>query len=292
MIVVTGATGQLGWLVVERLLARVPAERIGVSVRDPERARELQRRGVRVRRGDFADPASLAHAFEGASKVLVVSIDSTGDTAVRQHRAAIEAAANAGAERVLYTSHMGASPTSPFPPMPDHAAAEAALRDTGVPFTALRNGYYASTIPMLIGPALRTGELVAPADGPVAWTGHADLADVTALALTEEKILGGVTPPLTGPEAVDLAGVAAIASRVTGRPIRRVVVSDADYRAGLLAGGLPEQLADLLVGMFAASRRGDFAPAGPTLAELLGRPATPLADLLAATLTDRSASAS
>jgi uncharacterized protein YbjT (DUF2867 family) len=280
VIVVTGANGQLGRAVVEGLLARLPAEEIGVSVREPARAADL---GVRVRQGDFSDPAGLAHAFEGASKVLVVSTDSSGETAVRQHRTAVEAAAKAGVERVLYTSHMGANPSSPFPPMPDHAATEAALRDSGVPFTALRNGFYATTVPMLLAGALESGELAAPADGPVAWTTHADLAAAAVLALTEDG-LDGLTPPLTGPEAVDLAGVADIVTKLTGRTVRRVVVSDADYRAGLLAHGLPEWQADLLVGMFVASRQGEFAPADPTLARLLGRPPESLADFLKAVL--------
>lgn len=284
MIIVTGANGELGRAVVERLLERVPAQEIGVSVRDPERSRGLADRGVRVRRGDFADPASLAHAFEDAAKVLVVSTDGTGETAVRHHRTAIEAAAKAGAGRVLYTSHMGANPSSSFPPMPDHAAAETALADSGVAFTALRNGFYASSAVLLLGAAVETGELVAPEDGPVAWTARADLAEAAALALTEDG-LDGVTPALTGSEAVDLAGIAAIAARLSGRPVRRVVVSDADYRAGLLARGLPEPAADLLVGLFAASRQGEFAPAGPALARLLGRPTIPVADVLKSALT-------
>ncbi|HYZ57805.1 MAG TPA: NAD(P)H-binding protein [Streptosporangiaceae bacterium] len=284
MIIVTGANGQLGRAVTERLLERIPAGQIGVSVRDPEKARGLGEQGVRVRQGDFTDPASLAHAFEGASKVLIVSTDSTGEAAVRRHCTAIEAAAAAGAKRILYTSHMGSNPSSPFAPMPDHAAAEAALRDCGVPFTALRNGFYASSAVMLLGAAVETGELVAPEDGPIAWTAHSDLAEAAALALAEEG-LDGVTPPLTGSEVIDMAGVAAIATQLTGRPIRRIVVSDADYRAGLLAHGLPEPAADMLVGLFAASRQGQFAPAGPALARLLGRPTMTLADILKATIT-------
>ncbi|WP_051022543.1 NAD(P)H-binding protein [Nocardia pneumoniae] len=284
MIIVTGANGKLGRAVTERLLERVPAARIGVSVRVPDGARDLEDRGVRVRRGDFADPAGLAHAFEGASKVLVVSTDSTGETAVRHHRVAIEAAVAAGAARVVYTSHMGANPSSPFAPMPDHAATEAALRECGVAFTALRNGFYAASAAMLLGAALHTGELTAPEDGPVAWTAHADLAEAAALALTEDE-LDGMTPALTGSEAIDLTGVAAIAARLTGRPIRRVVVTEAEYRASLLARGLPESAADLLLGLFAASRLGHFASTDSTLARLLGRPPVPLADILRATVT-------
>jgi NAD(P)H dehydrogenase (quinone) len=283
MIVVSGATGQLGSAVVAGLLDRVPAEQVGVSVRDPEKAAGLARRGVRVRRGDFADPGSLAAAFEDATRVLVVSTDGTGDTAVRHHTTAIEAAAAAGAERVVYTSQMGANPASPFPPMPDHAATEAALMATGIPFTSLRNGYYAASALLFLGDAVQTGELVLPADGPVAWTTHADLAEAAVHALTADD-LDGITPPLTGDEAVDMAGVAAVASQVTGRPIQRVVVSDDDYRDRLRARGLPERLTDLLTGMFAASRQGHFATTDPTLRRVLGRPATPLVDALKALL--------
>ncbi|MFC8963990.1 NAD(P)H-binding protein [Streptomyces sp. NPDC057094] len=286
MIVVTGANGQLGRLVVEKLLDRVPAQEIGVSVREPERARAFAERGVRVRRGDFTDAASLLHAFEDATKVLVVSADAVGDTAVKGHRTAIEAAAAAGAKRVLYTSHMGADPSSPFPPMPDHAATERDLQRSGIPFTSLRNGFYATSAAMLLGAAVETGELRAPEDGPVAWTAHTDLAEAAALALVgETDELDGFTPALTAAESVDMAGIAEIASRISGRTIRRVVVSDADYRAGLLGHGVPEPAADLLVGLFAASRRGAFAPADPALARLLGRPTVPVEDVLRSAVT-------
>jgi NAD(P)H dehydrogenase (quinone) len=239
---------------------------------------------VRVRRGDFTDPDGLAHAFEGASQVLIVSANCVGDESVRQHRAAIAAAVAAGARRVLYTSHMGSSPTSPFPPMPDHAATEDALRQAGVPFTSLRNGFYASTVPLLLRGALETGELRLPEDGPIAWTAHADLADVAAIALTDGG-LDGVSPPLTALEAPDMAEVAAIAGHLAGRELRRVVVSDADYRATLVGHGVPGPAADMLVGMFAASRRGDFAAADPTLSHLLDRPPTSLPEYLGGQLS-------
>ncbi len=284
MIVVTGANGQLGKGVVDQLLARVPAERIAVSVRDPEGAKELAERGVRVRRGDFDDPATLADAFEGAEQILLVSAASTGDTALRQHRAAIAAAHDSGARRVLYTSHMGANPASPFAPMPDHAETEAVLGAAGVPFTSLRNGFYAATTVMLLGSALQTGELVAPEDGPVSWTAHGDLAEAAAIVLAEEGRFDGVTPALTGAEALDLADVAALASAVTGRTVKRVTVSDEEYRAGLVSHGVPEGQAELLVGLFRASRAGEFAEVSPVLGELLGRAPVSVRGVLAAAL--------
>jgi NAD(P)H dehydrogenase (quinone) len=280
MIIVTGANGQLGRETVERLLDRVPADRIGVSVRAPDKAQELRERGIRVRRGDFAEPAGLAHAFEGAEQVLIVSTDSTGDSAVAGHRAAISAAVTAGARRVLYTSHMGAGPASLFEPMVDHAATEEAMRDAGVAYTALRNGFYATSAVMMLGDAVRTGRLIAPQDGPVSWTAHADLAEAAALVLADEGRFDGPSPALTGAESLDLADIAALASDIAGRPVERVVVPDEEYRAGLVAHGVPAARADLLVGLFEAARQGEFAAVDPALASLTGHAPTPLRDVL------------
>ena len=279
MIVVTGATGLLGRDVVDRLLARIPAAEIGVGVRDPERVTDLRERGVRVRRSDFDDPASLAHSFAGADQVLLVSAPRIGEPALRAHRTAIDAAVAAGVQRILYTSHMAAAPTSLFAPMPGHAATERLLQESGVAFTALRNGFYASTVPRLLGAAVETGELVAPEDGPVSWTAHADLAEAAVVALTGAR-LDGVTPGLTAGEAIDLDGAARIVSELAGRPIRRVVVSDDRYRESLVGHGAPAERADMLIGMFRAARAGEFAAVDPTLERLLGRRPTALREVL------------
>lgn len=280
MIIVTGATGKLGNLVVERLLERTPATTIGLSVRDPEKARSWAQRGLRVRRGDYSEPESLRHAFESADKVLIVSAATTGTVAHAQHRAAIEAARTAGAGRIVYTSHMGANSSSFFEPMVDHAATEDMLGAAGVPFTSLRNGFYTGSAVQLMGPALQTGELVAPEDGPVSWTAHPDLAEAAAIALTDGVALSGVTSPLTATEALDMADVAEIASALAGREIKRIVVSDADYRDGLIGRGVPEQQADLLLSIFTASRGGEFAASDPSLGRLLGRPPMSVSDVL------------
>ncbi|MFB6671604.1 NAD(P)H-binding protein [Streptomyces sp. NPDC056390] len=280
MIIVTGATGQLGRQIIESLLTRVTADRVGVSVRDPQKAKGLADRGVRVRQGSFSDAAGLAHAFEGASQVLIVSVDKMGEEAVRQHRAAIAGAVAAGARRILYTSHMGASPTSLFEPCRDHAATEETLRSCGVPFTSLRNGFYATSALQFLGHGLESGEVELPADGPVSWTAHADLADAAAAVLADEGRFDGPTPPLTAAQALTFDDIAAIATEVGGRSIKRITTPDDAFREQLVDHGVPAGTADQLLGVFTAGRAGEFATVDPTLATLIGREPTPLSTVL------------
>ncbi|HEY0780287.1 MAG TPA: NAD(P)H-binding protein [Gemmatirosa sp.] len=282
MIVVTGATGPLGRGVVQHLLQRVPAHQVGVSVRDPAKAADVAALGVRVRSGDFASPDTLGAAFAGAAQVLVVSVNQLGDAARSQHRAAIRAARAAGARRVLYTSHLGARVDSPFAPGADHAVAEAVLDEGAAPFTALRHGFYAESALHLIAHGLAAGEIRAPEDGPVSWTMRADLAEADAILLAEEGRLDGITPPLTAREAFTMADVARVASELTGREIRRVTLTDDAWRDEMVAHGTPAPVAELLLGMYRAARRGDFATVDPTLGALLGRRPRTMRDALAA----------
>ncbi|MBM2615986.1 NAD(P)H-binding protein [Actinoplanes sp. LDG1-06] len=285
MIVITGAGGQLGSRIVEQLLSLAPAEQVGVSVRDVAQAKRFADRGVRVRRGDFLEPETLSHAFEGADQVLIVSASIRGAAAVPANRAAIDAARSAGARRILYTSHQAASHHSLFAPQLTHAATEDHLAAAGVPFTSLRNGFYATTLGFYLGAAVETGRLVVPEDGPFSWTAHDDLAGVAAAALASEGLFDGATPPLTAPDMLDFAAVAEQASEVAGRMIEHVVVGDDDWKASAVAAGMPEAAAEFTLGMFRAARRGEFAVTDPTLEKVLGRPAIParqvIEDLLA-----------
>ncbi len=284
MIVVTGATGQLGRDVVGALLARLPASDIAVSVRDPAKAADIAGRGVQVRKGDFADPPSLGAAFEGADQVLLISADKLGEEALRLHHAAIAAAREAGVSRILYTSHMGARQGSPFAPADQHARTEEDLAASGLPFTALRHGFYAESCLQLIGDGLKAGELRVPEDGPVSWTARADLAEADAIILVENGRTAGITPPLTATDSVTMADVAAIASEVSGREIQHVIVTDDAWRDARVAAGIPLFYAEMLLGTFRAARRGDFAAVDPMLGELLGRPPRSLRDVLTAFL--------
>lgn len=280
MLIVTGANGKLGRMVVQELLKRVPATQLAASVRDPLQAEDLTRKGVRVRRGDFSDAASLMHSFEGARRILIVSSNTSGHQAVMQHRTAIDAAKAAGAQRIFYTSHVGSSASSPFAPMPDHAATEVALQESGVAFTSLRNGFYADTVRLMLGASPSTGELALPEDGPVSWTSHADLAEATSIIMTDDGPKESTTVNLTASDALDMTDVAALASHFAGRTIRRLVVADTDYHADMLARGVPPARADLMVGLFQASRLGQFACVDTTLARILGRAPQTLSDVL------------
>lgn len=284
MIIVTGANGKLGRGVVEQLLQRIPAEQIGVSVRDVNKAQDLEDRGVRVRHGDFDDEESLLYAFEGVSQVLLVSSGILGEAGIRQHQTAIHTARKAGAGRVLYTSHMGSSSTSFFSPMILHAATEVLLKESGIPYTSLRNGFYASSLVGLIGEAIKTGEWIVPEDGPVAWTAHSDLAQGAAVLLTKQS-WDGPSPNLTASEAIDMEGVAAMVSDIVGRPIYRKVVTDQAYREYLTAQGFPEARMEITMGLFRASRNGDFAHTSRSLADLIGRPPMRLSDFLKVSLS-------
>jgi NAD(P)H dehydrogenase (quinone) len=280
MIIVTGATGALNGATVEHLLKLVPADRIGVSVRDVTKAQHLADRGVRVRRGSYDDPAALLDSFEGAEQVLLVSSNDADADQVSLHRVGIEAAVAAGVGRILYTSHQSVGLDSPFKPARDHAATEALLAGSGTAWTSLRNGFYAHTLDWLLGPWRETGTIAAPADGPVSWTDRGDEAEAAAVILAGPRPFDGPVT-LTADAAVTFGDIAGTASELTGRDIRRVVVDDDAWVAGLMAHGTPEPMARLLLGTFLAAREGRFADVDPLLGDLLGRKPRTVRDLLA-----------
>ena len=272
MIVVTGATGQLGGAILRSLVKLGSAEKIVASARDPQKAKSLAALGVEVRRGDFAAPETLTAAFAGATQVLLVSSNAAayGGDPLRQHQAAIDAAKAAGVKRVLYTSHAAASAASLFPPMLSHAATEKMLAASGLAWISLRNGFYASSAVGFVGDGLEAGRISVPADGKVAWTTHADLADATATILAAEGSFNGPVT-LTGSEALDMSDIARVASEVLGHEVQREVISDEAFIEQLKARGLPEAVLAVPLGFYQAARGGEFSNVDSTLERLLGR---------------------
>jgi NAD(P)H dehydrogenase (quinone) len=280
MIVITGATGALNGATVEHLLKRIPADQIGVSVRDVAKAQHFADRGVRVRRGSYEDPAALLDSFEGAEQVLLVSSNDPGADGVALLRVGIEAAVAAGARRILYTSHQHTGTGSPFLPARVHAANEAALAESGVAWTSLRNGFYAHSLDWLLGPWRESGRIATPADGPVSWTERADEAEAAAVILAGQREFDGPVT-LTASAAPTFGEIAGIASELTGRDVPRVVMDDEEWVAEQVTRGTPERAAGFMLGFYQAAREGWFAEVGPLLRELLGREPRTVRDLLA-----------
>lgn len=286
MFIVTGATGQLGHMVTQHLLQHVPAEQIGVSVRDPAKAADFAARGIRVRQADYDDAESLGQAWEGAERLLLVSSNAaaTGGDPLAQHRTAIEVAQSLGVKRVFYTSQISASPTSHFPPGRDHFATEQMLAASGLAWTALRHGFYAASGHLMNARGFASGLLEAPADGGVSWTTHDDLAAADAALLAGAADIDGPTPPLTGSDALDLADLAALASDILGRPVVRTILGDDEMQARSRARGTPDGAISFMMSYFRAARAGEFAPVDATLAQLLGRRPRSMHDYLAEAL--------
>ncbi|OII11606.1 NAD(P)-dependent oxidoreductase [Curtobacterium sp. MCBA15_009] len=269
MITITGATGALNGATADHLLRRLPASELTVVTRDPARASRFADRGVTVRTGSYDDPDGLRAAFEGADQLLLVSSnDPHGDT-VTQHRNAVHAAAAVGVGRVLYTSHQGAGAASPFVPAQHHAATEAMLAASGLPWTSLRNGFYAHSLQWLMGPWQQTGVVAVPADGPVSWTAREDAAaGAAAILLRDEPIDGPVT--ITAEQAPTFAELARSASAITGTTVGLEVVDEDEWVDRAVAAGQQEPMVRFLLGMYQAAGQGWFAGTDPVLTELLG----------------------
>ncbi|PPG30397.1 NAD(P)H-binding protein [Rathayibacter sp. AY2B9] len=281
MIIVTGATGALNGATVDHLLDTVPASGIAVAARDASKAARFAERGVEVRVGDYADPASLPGAFDGADQLLLVSSSDPRADAVALHRTAVEAAVAAGVGRVLYTSHQGAAADTPFGPGRDHAATERLLAESGLAWTSLRNGFYAHSLGLFLGPWRETGVIEVPSDGRVSWTAREDESEAAArLLLSGSPHDGPVT--LTATEAPTFEEIAGIAAEVGGRPVELRVLGDDEWVAARVAAGQPEFLVRFTLGMHQAAERGFFAGTDPELGRLLGREPRSVRDLLEA----------
>lgn len=281
MITVTGATGALNGATVEHLLGRLPADEVVVTARDPERASHLAGRGVEVRRADYAEPASLPAAFEGADQLLLVSSNDQGRDTVALHAAAIDAAVAAGVGRVLYTSHQGAAVGSPFLPARAHIATEDLLAESGLPWTALRNGFYMHSLHWFLGEWRDTGVVEVPAEGAVSWTSRSDAAEAAAIILTSGSPHEGPVT-LTASGAPTFAEVVAMAADVSGRRVELVAVDPDQWVDAQVARGLPEGRARFMLGMYEAAEAGLFAGTDPLLGTLLGREPRAVRDDLAA----------
>ena len=274
---VTGATGQLGRLVIQDLKARVPAGDIVAIVRSAAKAAEL---GVAVHEADYDRPETLGPALAGVDTLLLISGSEIGKRAA-QHHNVIEAAKRAGVQRIVYTSLLHAD-TSPLSLANEHLATEAELKASGIPHTILRNGWYTENYTGSIPGALAGGAFLGSAgEGRISSAARADYAEAAVAALTGTGHVGK-TYELAGDEAWTLSDLASEISRQTGKTIPYKNLPEAEYAAVLKSFGLPEGLAEAIAGWDTAAVQGALFDDSRQLSKLIGRPTTPLS----ATVTD------
>jgi NAD(P)H dehydrogenase (quinone) len=273
-IAVTGATGQLGRLVVAALLDRgVPAQRIIAAVRTPEQAAELAAQGVQVRHADYAQPETLAPALQGAERVLLIS-GTPGDR-VAHHADVIDAAKRAGVQLIAYTGVLNADTTTMLLAA-DHQATEQLIKDSGLPYAFLRNGWYTENYLMELEATLAHGFTGASGQGRFTPAARADYAEAAAAVLTDHARETNVAYELGGDETLTMDEMAALLSDATGQRIAYSDMPVEQYAAVLAGAGLPEPVAQVLADASAAIARGELFTDSGDLQRLLGRPSTPV----------------
>ncbi|WTW93174.1 SDR family oxidoreductase [Streptomycetaceae bacterium NBC_01309] len=285
MIVVTAATGRLGRLTVENLLARgvSPAD-IAVVVRSPERAADLAARGVQVREGDYDRPETLAPAFAGADRLLFVSASAPdNDLRIGQHTNVVAAAQEAGVGQVVYTSIVEAD-TNPVALAVVHNDTERRIRATGLPYTFLRNSWYFENYTAGVPGAVERGGIVGTtADGRIAAASIADFAEAAAVVLTTDGHAGQAYE-LTGDTSWTLADLAAEVTRQSGKQVAHTDLPAERLAEVLTGAGLPAGLVALLVDAETHTRTGALGTVTDHLRTLIGRPTTTLPDAVAEAL--------
>ena len=276
MIAITGATGQLGQLVIDNLLKTVAAHQLVAIVRNPAKAQALSDQGIVVRQGDYTDEAALKSALQGVEKLLLISGSEVGQRTV-QHRNVINAAKAAGVKFIAYTSLLHAD-KSPLGLHVEHVETEKMLAESGITYTLLRNGWYTENYLASAPPAIEHGVFIGAAgDGKIASATRADYAVAAAKVMSEDGHAGKVYE-LAGDNAWTLSELAAELGKQSGKNVRYQNLSEADFAAALKSVGLPAGLAEMLADSDVGASKGGLFDDSRTLSKLLQRPTTPLSD--------------
>jgi NAD(P)H dehydrogenase (quinone) len=276
MIAITGATGQLGQLVIENLLKTVPANQLVAIVRNPAKAQALSDKGIVVRQGDYSDETSLQSALQDVEKLLLISGSEVGQRAV-QHRNVIHAAKAAGVKFIAYTSLLHAD-KSPLGLHVEHVETENMLAESDIPYALLRNGWYTENYLASAPPAIEHGVFIGAAgEGKIAAATRADYAAAAACVISEEGHAGKVYE-LAGDDAWTLSELAAELSQQSGKAVSYQNLSETDFAAALKGVGLPAGLADMLADSDVGASKGGLFDDSHTLSKLIQRPTTPLSE--------------
>lgn len=273
---VTGATGQLGCLVVESLKSKVSAETIVALVRNPEKAADL---GIEARAFDYTQAENLVASLRGIDKLLLISGNEVGQR-LPQHLAVIDAAKQAGVKQLFYTSILHAD-SSPLGLATEHLATEVAIKESGLTYTILRNGWYTENYTGSAKGAVGARAFIGNAgDGKIASAARVDYAEAAAVVLAGEGH-EGKTYELAGDEAYTLTELAAEISKQSGKTIPYNNLTEAEYAGILKSFGLPDGLAEMLANSDTGASKGGLFDDSKVLSELIGRPTTSLAKVVA-----------
>ncbi|WP_422931744.1 SDR family oxidoreductase [Singulisphaera sp. PoT] len=278
-ILVTAASGQLGRLVVAKLLESTPAAQVVAGVRNLKKSAELSALGVEVREADYSRPETLDPALAGIDRVLLISSSEVGRR-VAQHRNVIEAARRAGVELLAYTSVLRADTTELLVGV-EHRETEVILQASGVPFVFLRNGWYTENRAAFLPHALEHGQLPGCAgEGRFSWAARVDYADAAAVVMTTEGHAGRIYE-LAGDKSDTLSDFAAEVALQAGKPLAYRDMPEEDFRSLLVGAGIPDNFAELLANSDAVASRGGLFDESRQMSRLIGRPTTPLSAVVA-----------
>jgi len=260
-ILITGAAGQLGQRIIHHLLEteKVPAANIIAATRDTAKLGDLAAKGVATRRADFDDAASLEAAFKGVDRLLIISTDALAvpGQRLKQHKAAVDAAAKAGVKHIAYTS-MPSPDKSLVTFAPDHLGTENAIKATGIPYTIIRNAWYMENYLHGMPHNLHSGTwYTATGEGKISNISREDCARAIAASLASNTSQSA-TYTLTGTESLDADKIAAVLADAVGKPLKVVSVTDEQLGQGMRGAGLPDFVADMLVSADANIRAGNF----------------------------------
>ena len=285
---VSGASGQLGNLVVADLVKKVPAQNVVALVRRPDSAAPLEALGVEVRIGDYNDRATLEKAFAGIDRLLLISASEVGQRTA-QHKNAIDAAKAAGVGFIAYTSILRAD-SSPIGLAIEHRETEEAIKASGIPYAFLRNGWYTENKTASIAPAIEHGAYIGAAgEGRFSSAARQDFAEAAVAVLTTDTPEAGAAYELAGDESYTMAEFAAEIASAAGKPVAYVDMSETEFAGALEGAGLPGPIAAMLADSDAQAAKGALQDDSHTLQSLIGRPTTPWAETVRAAVKELNA---
>ncbi|MBC7871757.1 MAG: SDR family oxidoreductase [Chitinophagaceae bacterium] len=278
MILVTGATGQLGTAVVKNLLEKTSAHQIAAFVRDESKASVLKEKGVGIRVGNYDDPASLDHAMQGIEKVLLIAgTDEDEDNRLRQHQNVVDAAKKAGVKYIAYTSRNLKDPdTLANKLMMGHFQTEDCIKASGLNYVLFRNALYMDTIPLFVGEGVfGTGINLPTGNGRVSFALRSEMGEAIANALLENSGDNQIYQ-LTGSESYSFNDVAATLSDLSGKEVNYTSAEKSAFEAQMKERGTPEVMVQKVVGFLTDIKNGQEEETSPDMENLLGRKPTSL----------------